>query len=51
LSIRPERIEASRERKNPYFFSEKTRAARTITKENKERKGETAKNAGKMRFF
>jgi hypothetical protein len=33
------------------FSGEKTRAARTITKEIEERKRETAKKAGKMRFF
>lgn len=37
--------------KKPLFFDETTRAARTITKLKEERKGETAKKAGKMRFF
>jgi hypothetical protein len=51
LSIHPERIEASHERKTPYFSKKKLGPNETITNEEKERKSETAKTKGKMRIF
>jgi len=50
LSIHPERIEASRERKTP-VYKEKLGPKGTIAKATGERKGKTAKIAGKTHFF
>jgi hypothetical protein len=51
LSIHLETIEASREQEKPLFSCKKLGPNRTIAKEEKERKGKSAKKAEKQRFF
>jgi hypothetical protein len=50
MSIHPERIEVSTERSLPPIFVRKLGPVGTIAKAEKERKDETAKIQGKMRF-
>jgi hypothetical protein len=50
VSIHPERIEASRERKTPVYQG-KTRAERNYSERNKGTQGENSKNRWKNAYF